>query len=168
MNYQIVYSERKTVSICIKDDGVIVRVPCGVSRNRIDFLVNKHIGWIDEMLKLYQKKREFEEGLSEEQVRALKLEAEDYFASELDKHSKIMSLKFSRMKITSAKKRFGSCNSNGTICFSYRLMLYPIPAREYVVVHELAHLKYMNHSSAFHKLIEDYMPDYKTRNRLLK
>ena len=47
-------------------------------------------------------------------------------------------------------------------------MAYPLPAIEYVVVHELAHIKHHNHSAAFYKLIERYMPDYKSRQALLK
>ena len=47
-------------------------------------------------------------------------------------------------------------------------MQYPCEARDYVVVHELAHLRYMNHSKQFYALIEQYMPDYKARRALLK
>ena len=79
-----------------------------------------------------------------------------------------MGLKYGRITITSAQKRFGSCNSNGNICFSYRLMLYPESAREYVIVHELAHLKEMNHSKAFYAIIASVLPDYKHRRKLLK
>jgi predicted metal-dependent hydrolase len=56
----------------------------------------------------------------------------------------------------------------GNISFSYRLMLYPEPAREYVIVHELAHLLEMNHSKRFYKIIESVLPDYKWRKSLLK
>ena len=79
-----------------------------------------------------------------------------------------MGLKYSRIKITSAVKRFGSCSSSGNICYSYRLMLYPEEAREYVVVHELAHLEEMNHSKKFYEIISKVLPDYKYRRRLLK
>jgi len=79
-----------------------------------------------------------------------------------------MSLKHGRITITSAKTRFGSCSSKGNISYSYRLMLYPEAAREYVVVHELAHLLEMNHSKRFYAIIEKYLPDYKERKKLLK
>ena len=79
-----------------------------------------------------------------------------------------MGLKHGRITITSAKTRFGSCSSKGNISYSYLLMTYPEAAREYVVVHELAHLVHMNHSAAFYSLVEQYMPDYKARRKLLK
>ena len=72
------------------------------------------------------------------------------------------------MKITSAKTRFGSCSNRRSICFSCFLMLYPDDAIDYVIVHELAHLKHMNHSPAFYRLVERYLPDYKRREALLK
>ena len=77
-------------------------------------------------------------------------------------------LKYNRITITSAKTRFGSCTTQKNISFSYRLMLYPELAREYVVVHELAHLIEMNHSKKFYAIIEKYLPDYKERKKLLK
>ena len=79
-----------------------------------------------------------------------------------------MGLKFSRITITGAKTRFGSCSSKGNISYSYRLLLYPDAAIDYVVVHELAHLVKMNHSAQFYKIIESVLPDYKERIRLLK
>ena len=79
-----------------------------------------------------------------------------------------MGLKYGRITITSAKTRFGSCSSKGRISYSYRLMLYPEAARDYVVVHELAHLVEMNHSKRFYDVIEKFMPDYKERKRMLK
>ena len=95
-------------------------------------------------------------------------EARIYFSEKLEYYSRIMGLKYSRMTITSAKKRFGSCSSKASISFSYRLMLYPEAAREYVIVHELAHLKEMNHSKKFYEIIASVLPDYKYRKRLLK
>ena len=79
-----------------------------------------------------------------------------------------MNLQYGRITITSAKTRFGSCSSEGNIAFSYRLMLYPEAAIDYVVVHELAHRREMNHSAAFYKIIASVLPDYKYRNALLK
>ena len=83
-------------------------------------------------------------------------------------YSALMGVDFGRISIMSAKTRFGSCSSKGNIAFSYRLMLYPEAAVDYVVVHELAHRKEMNHSKAFYKIVEDILPDYKERRKLLR
>lgn len=73
-----------------------------------------------------------------------------------------------QVRITGARTRFGSCSSQGHICFSWRLMQYPPEAIDYVVVHELAHLRYMNHGAEFYALIARYLPDWKARRTLLR
>ena len=72
------------------------------------------------------------------------------------------------VKITSAKSRFGSCSGKNSLCFSWRLMAYPPEAVDYVVVHELAHITVKNHSRAFYRLVEQYLPDWRERRELLK
>ena len=79
-----------------------------------------------------------------------------------------MGLSPTQIRITSARRRFGSCSSEGHICYSWRLMQYPPEAIDYVIVHELAHLKHMNHSPAFYALVAKYLPDHKARRALLK
>ena len=96
------------------------------------------------------------------------LEAKIALTAKTAYYAKIMGLSYGRITITSAKTRFGSCSSKGNISFSYLLMLYPDEAIDYVVVHELAHLVEMNHSSAFYKIVENILPDYKNRQKLLK
>ena len=73
-------------------------------------------------------------------------------------YSEWMGLYPTQVRITGARTRFGSCSSQGHICFSWRLMQYPPEAIDYVVVHELAHLRYMNHGAEFYALIARYLP----------
>ena len=168
MNYTVKYSDRKTLSITVRNAQVIVRSPKNIDKGRIEAFVTKHSEWINEKVKQQSAKINRFNNLSESDIAVLKTRAREYFNWKTNDFAAIMGLKYGKIKITSAKTRFGSCNSNGTICFSYRLMLYPEKAREYVIVHELAHLVHMNHSKAFYKLVESYMPDYKERMRLLK
>lgn len=165
--YTVIYTDRKTIALTVKNEAVIVRAPYNTSERYIAQIVENHRDWIISKLALQWDKSHREEGLSKDEISHLKQSAVSYFNNLVEKYSKIMGLKCGRVKITSAKKRFGSCNRDGTICFSYRLMLYPEDAREYVVVHELAHLIEMNHSKAFYAIIERYMPDYKRRKKLL-
>ena len=72
------------------------------------------------------------------------------------------------IKITAAKKRYGSCSGKNSLCFSWRLMLYPPEAIDYVVVHELAHIRHHNHSPAFWAFVEQTLPDYRQRQSLLR
>ena len=72
-----------------------------------------------------------------------------------------------RILVRSQRSRWGSCSSDGTIRFSWRVMMVELPLIEYVVVHELAHLKVMDHSAAFWDVVSDVMPDAKDRRRRL-
>ncbi len=167
IEYTVIRSFRKSIAICVRDGKVIVRAPIQASDCDIEKSVYKHRRWILKRLETENKNTAKSRELSLEEVAELKSAASDYFKNAVAKYSSIMGLKYGRVKITSAKHRYGSCNSKGNICFSYRLMLYPEAAREYVVVHELAHLVEMNHSQRFYKIIEKYMPDYKQRKKLL-
>ena len=72
------------------------------------------------------------------------------------------------VRISSAVSRWGSCSGKNTLSFSWRLMMAPPAAVDYVVVHELAHIKEHNHSSQFWSLVESILPDYTEREKLLK
>ena len=168
MKYKVIRSKRKTVSINIINSQVIVKAPLDISEEKIEAILVKHSRWIKNALIRAKRKEEEQQLLSTLNIPELKENAEEYFKQRVEFYSNIMNLFPQKIKITSAQKRFGSCNSHKTVCFSYRLMLYPEAARDYVVVHELAHLKEMNHSKRFYEIIKAVMPDYKERMRLLK
>ena len=168
MEYNVIYSARKTIAISIVDCKLIVRAPYKTPKKILKQIVAKHRQWIDKHIATQQKKHDLIKNLTDEDIKRLKREARTYFAEKTAYFADIMGLTYGRMSITSASKRFGSCSNKGNICFSYRLMLYPEEAREYVIVHELAHLTQMNHSARFYSIIESVLPDYKARKRLLK
>ena len=168
MEYELIYSDRKTVSASVKGGKLTVRAPRAASREFIEKFLAKHEKWISEHLRLEEARMKMSASLSPEEVTQIKKEAVLYFKEKTSYYSEIMNLKYGRITITSAQSRFGSCSSKGNICYSYRLMLYPEAAREYVVVHELAHLREMNHSKNFYAIVEKYLPDYKERRRMLK
>ena len=168
MDYEIIYSSRKTVSLCIKDERLIVRAPRGVTKGKIEEIVSKHEKWILNNLERQRQKKESMPTLTDFEVRELKRQAKIILTRKTEYFSQIMGLKYSRITITSAETRFGSCSSKGNISYSYQLMLYPDAAVDYVVVHELAHLSEMNHSPRFYAIVEKVLPDYKQRKKLLK
>lgn len=72
------------------------------------------------------------------------------------------------VKINSAKRRWGSCTVEGNLNFSWRLVMAPPEAIEYVVIHELAHLRHQNHSRSFWKCVASMCPDYAVQRRWLR
>lgn len=168
MEYEIIRSARKTVSLSVKEGKLIVRSPYGTPTSRLSELVRENIKWIEKQLIKQSSPRIKDKQMTDDEIKALRKSARAVLTSKMEYFSGIMGLKYGRITITSAKTRFGSCNSDGNISFSYLLMLYPEEAIDYVVVHELAHLKEMNHSPAFYKIIAEVLPDYKSRLKLLK
>ena len=73
-----------------------------------------------------------------------------------------------RLTIRDTRTRWGSCSARGALSFNYRLMFLPIHLVDYVVVHELCHLRELNHSSRFWNIVESILPDYQSRRRALK
>ena len=168
MDYNVVYSGRKTISLCVKEGVLTVKAPYGTKQKRIDDLISSHEAWINKHIKKQREKNEKYGNLTDEMIAELRKTAKQILPLKVAYYAKIMGLKYGKITITGAKTRFGSCSSKGNIAFSYRLMMYPDEAIDYVVVHELAHLKEMNHSPAYYKIIAKVLPDYKERIKLLK
>ncbi len=83
-------------------------------------------------------------------------------------YAKIMGVTYGRISIRAAKTRWGSCSGEGNLNFHWKLILMPPEILDYVVVHELAHRKQMNHSPLFWAEVEKVLPDYKARRAWLK
>ncbi|MEE1007070.1 MAG: M48 family metallopeptidase [Acutalibacteraceae bacterium] len=168
MNYIVKRSNRRTVGLEITPRcEIIIRAPKRMSDREIAEFVNKYRGWIDKKLPEAEKRAEKSREIDDNEE-SLRRAAREVIPPLVERYSKIMELRPASVKITSAEKRFGSCSGKNALCFSWRLMAYPTEAVEYVVVHELAHIKHHNHSPAFYALIEKYMPDYRRRQKLLK
>ena len=168
MDYRLEYSNRKTISLCIVNESVVVKAPFNTSKKRIENIVHSHAAWIEKHLERQKQRNEKYPPLSEEEIKILRKIAKSVLPIKTEYYAKIMGLKYGRITITGAKTRFGSCSAKGNISYSYRLMRYPEEAIDYVVVHELAHLRHLNHSSEFYKIVESVLPDYKKRAKLLK
>jgi len=170
MDYRLVRSKRKTLAIEVSRSlEVIVRAPLFVSKSKIEKFVLEHESWVEkskEKIKEAIKNRPPEP--TEAEINELKKRAREIIPDRVAYYSELTNLKPTAIKITSAKKRFGSCSGKNSLCFSYLLMRYPQKAIDYVVLHEIAHIKHKNHSKQFYSFIEKYMPDYKERDKMLK
>ena len=169
MEYELIKSrKRRTIEMSINDEGkLVVRAPQNMAKSEIDAFVEKHRLWAEKHMKL-KKERIKKYSVSPEEEENIKKNALPYLKERTEYFSAIMGLEPTVVKITSAKKRFGSCSAKNSICYSWRLMLYSKEAIDYVVVHELAHIAHKNHGPQFYALIEKYLPDYKEREKLLR
>ena len=169
MEYQVIRSTRKTISVEVtRDLRILVRAPAQLSDENIREFVNRHRTWIQTHRERQQAKLENQIVLSEAQLALLRILAEEELPKKVRHFGLQMQLMPEQVRITAAKTRLGSCGSNRHINFSMYLMLYPEPLIDYVVVHELAHLRYLSHNSSFYSLIAQYIPDYKERLRQIR
>ena len=168
MDIKIIKSKRKTLSLSVDDDlCAVVKTPYFVTNKEINAFVSKNEVWLENAIA--RKKKQLEKyDISEDKKNELINLAKEYLPERVEYYSRLMKVKPTGIKITSAKKRFGSCSGKNSICFSYYLMLYPKKAIDYVVVHELAHIRHHNHSRDFYNFVSEFMPNYKERERLLK
>lgn len=97
-----------------------------------------------------------------------KKQASDYITKRVDYYKDIIGVTVNSVSIKSRKTQWGSCDSNGDITFSWRLVMACPEAIDYVVIHELCHRKHMDHSREFWKLVQKFMPDYKKQKQWLE
>ena len=167
-DYKIIRSNRKTTAIEVtKNCEILVRAPLFQSEKTIEKFVYEKQKWIEKALKK-QSFREDKFNISQSEIAALKRKAKEILPQKIECFSALTGLKPTAVKITSAKTRFGSCSSKNSICFSLYLMQYPEAAVDYVVLHEIIHIKHHNHSKNFWNELKKYMPDYKERRQMLR
>jgi predicted metal-dependent hydrolase len=106
--------------------------------------------------------------ISQQVNRVLRREATAYLPRRLRYLADTFGFEYERERFASQSGRWGSCSSRGTISLNVALMNLPLELIDYVLIHELAHTKQMNHSPAFWQLVQDCMPDYTVHRKMLK
>jgi predicted metal-dependent hydrolase len=96
------------------------------------------------------------------------IKAKEILPSLVQKHASLMQLFPSKLGFRKNKTRFGSCSSKNAISLNILLMKFPLEVIEYVIIHELAHIRHKNHSKAFWHFVEQYCPEYKRLDKALK
>lgn len=154
LEYEIKYSKIKNIYIQIKNGKIIIKAPKRISKKEIEKIVEQKSEWIQKTLEKESKKQKKKELYTKEEFKKI-IEKN---ANELIKET---GLKPNKITIKQIKYAWGSCSSKKNITLNLELIKYSQQAIRYVILHELCHLKYMNHSKDFWNLVEKYMPDYK-------
>lgn len=131
--------------------------PQNKRRNRITFVGGIINIYIDEQLSEVEKTEKIRKQL----VKWYKKKAEKFLIERVERYSKLIGKKPTSLQLRDTKLRWGSCTKNGKLILNWRIIMAPISAIDYVVIHELCHLKEPKHSTQFWQLIESIMPTYK-------
>lgn len=151
------------------------------SLNDAKKLIEKKLEWIEKsLLKLEEKSLKEDEYLYFGEIKKLsdlniknidlfyKKDIVNYIPFLVEKYSKQMDLYPSSIAYRKNKRTWGSCNHKNDLKFNILLMKFPIEIMEYVVIHELAHIKHKNHSKKFWDLVKVHCPNYREVEKLFK
>lgn len=171
IQFNIIYSPRKTLSLEIKPDDFTIRAPKGIPRREINNFVKSKQSWIKKQLSKIQARQEALEQFpvfTMDEIRELADKALVVIPERVKKYAQIVGVDYGRITIRNQHSRWGSCSSKGNLNFNCLLMLFSDEVIDYVVVHELCHRKHMNHSAAFYAEVERVFPEYRKCQKWLK
>lgn len=172
--YLLIRSGRRTISMELREDGrVLVRAPYRMRTGEIDAFVAAHADWVAKHRKMQEERRRAASlhpapHLGADELQALGERALREIPPRVRLYAAQMGVCYGRITIRAQKTRWGSCSARGNLNFNCLLMKLPQELVDYVVVHELAHLRHMDHSPAFWAEVERVLPDYRERRRALK
>lgn len=165
------HARAKHVTIRLRPQGgVRVSYPARMDPRRARAFAREKSDWILRAIQTQKQKAcLFPENIgTQEHYQAHKEEAKKMLSDMVIAWATRMNVSVSSVSIRNQRTRWGSCSSHGSIQLNYRLLFIPRDLAEYVVVHELCHRVHMNHSTAFWRLVETHIPDYKERKIKLR
>lgn len=164
-------SRRKSLSLSVtKDLQVLVKAPYLMKSSIIKDFIAKNEWWIESRVERQKGINALKDEYSSSTAvgRAKRKAVLEMLSQRTLYWADIMGVKPSKIRLSSAEKRFGSCNSKGEISYSVILAHFSAEEQDAVIVHELAHLKEMNHGKRFYEIVLKTMPDYRKRIKNLK
>ncbi len=162
IEYQIIRSSRKTLALNVTCDGrVLVRAPANFSEKKIDAFVREKEDWILANIERQRSIFGDVQKLTADELENLTAAAKTTLPGLVAVYADRMDIDCPKVAIRHQKTRWGSYSESGTLSLNCMLMLLPPEVMEYVIVHELCHIKQMNHSALFWDEVEHYLPDYK-------
>jgi predicted metal-dependent hydrolase len=165
INYEVKKSARaRRLRLSIYCDGTcLVTVPRKMSFERAKDFIFENAQWVLDKLDIMKKISDnplFLKSSQEEYLRYRK-EAQNFAQEKAEHFNQFYGFKFNRISIRRQKTRWGSCSRKGNLSFNYKILLIPEKFADYIIVHELCHLKEFNHSEKFWKLVEKTIPGYR-------
>ena len=165
-----VNSQARRLRLIIHSDGQLtVSRPRWLSERKVEKFIKKKEVWIIEKINYFKSKplNILRQG-SRQDYLDNKNKARELIQERLDYFNQFYNFKYQRFSVRDQKTRWGSCSKKGNLNFNYHLIYLAPAIRDYIIVHELCHLKEMNHSPRFWNLVAKTAPNYMQRRKELK
>lgn len=171
MEYTLIRSRRRTLSLEVRGEELIVRAPMRTTKREANEFVLRHEQWIIKKRRQIAERSAREQAapkLSDDELKALARQAKEVIPARVAYYARQMGAAYGRITLRCQKTRWGSCSAKKNLNFNILLMLTPPEVIDSVVVHELCHLHQMNHSPRFYEQVYAVYPEYDRWNRWLK
>ena len=171
MEYVLIRSNRRTLSVETREGRLIVRAPMGATRRQIEDFLAQHRGWIETHLARSEARKEALADvpkLTPEELRQLGERAVEAVPPRVRHYAAVLGVSYGRITIRAQRTKWGSCSSAGNLNFNCLLMLAPPEVLDSIIVHELCHRRHMDHSPAFYDEVLRVFPDYRRCEAWLK
>lgn len=174
-NQEISYCHKKTrqakhLTITVRCDAtILVTTPHYFSIRYIEQTLKKQAKWILKKVILFQNSDNVTRlGGGVEEYKRHKSEAYDFIFQRINELNKIYNFSYNRISIRNQTTLWGSCSQKGNLNFNYKVIFLAPHLAQYIIAHELCHLRELNHSPRFWQLVAQAVPDYKQRVKELK
>ncbi|MBO4392010.1 MAG: M48 family metallopeptidase [Clostridia bacterium] len=171
MEIEVIRSSRKTLGAQIKNGRIIVRAPKYATEKDINLFLQKNRKWFEKHIASAnerEKEKENVRRLSKEDIKSLYDRAKKIIPERVAYYAPIVGVKYGKITVRMQKTRWGSCSAKGNLNFNCLLMLTPPEVTDSVVVHELCHIKEMNHSKRFYSEVTRVFPSYFEQKKWLR
>jgi len=171
ISYSVKRSKRsKSLKITAHHNGdIIVTMPFWLSESLAEEFLLKRSDWILKNLKYSEELKD--KIILKNDLRTYKKhkeEARKLITKRVEHNNKMYNFSFNKIFIRNQKRQWGSCSENGNLNFNFKLLFLPEHLLDYVIIHEICHLKELNHSKRFWDLVEKTLPNHKELRRELK
>lgn len=159
----------RNLRVTISGEGeLLISAPALVSRFFVESFLKERGEWIIKHMKKILNNQNIRIPDDPRRYRDFKERARGLVKDRLAYFNQFYGFQYGTVAIRNQQSRWGSCSSKGNLNFNYRIVFLPSDESDYIVVHELCHLKEMNHSSRFWELVELTVPDYREIRKKLK
>ncbi|MCK5044903.1 M48 family metallopeptidase [Candidatus Parcubacteria bacterium] len=149
------------------DGNIVATIPHNISENTVEKFIKKKTDWIISKISHFKHLKPLPKRSRLDYLKHKK-EARKLIMERIKDCNQLYNFSFNRISIKNQKTRWGSCSRKQNLNFNYKILFLPKKFADYIVVHELCHLKEFNHSQNFWNLVAQTVPNHKSIRRELK